>query len=108
MSYPAVVDSTNFTLSASTDAFVSYGAGYDYVEVRTLNATSGCSYKIATGTNDVTTLAADHWNLPAATNAYRTHCIQGLGAFNVSVVSGGACAVEISAWRAAPDDDLIR
>lgn len=97
------IDSTNATLAATTDWYAGpFGAGYQYVEVVNLDGASSVSYKVAAGTNDVTSLGADHWILPAAAGASRVHATPVSGeasvAFYVSVVSAGTPKVAVTAW----------
>ena len=92
------IDSTNNTLTASTDWHTDLiGAGYSYVEVVNVDGASTVSYKVSTATQDVTSLGADHWILPAAAGASRTHDAPS-AAFYVSVVSAGTPKVAVTAW----------
>ena len=92
------IDSTNNTLTASTDWFAGpFGAGFDTVEVVNLDGASSVSYQVATTTNNVSSLGADHWILPASAGASRSHGAPD-AAFYVSVVSAGTPKVVVTAW----------
>ena len=92
------IDSTNNTLTAGEDWYIGpIGAGYSYVEVVNLDGASSVSYQVAAGTNNVASLGADHWILPAVAGAARAHDAPA-DAFYVSVVSAGTPKVAVTAW----------